>query len=167
MMLQGHIDPCWDNSYRHLDYIDEVIKQPELQTQWIQAGHDPKNLIIKTYAQPNTMPDWVQLLSRYWKEYKNFGFSFHKFVPGNYLPEHKDNYAKYTKTFGVEPAQVVRILLYLEDWQPGQFNTVESQVIGNWKAGDWIGWYGDAAHSVVNFGLSDRYALAITCHKQT
>jgi hypothetical protein len=164
-MLSGHIVPSWDQSYQDLIYIDEIIKQPELQQFWVSVGHLPTNLVIKTYSQPNPMPAWVENLKNHWPEYKNFGFSFHKFSPGHYLPEHKDAYTKYITKFNISHTEVVRILLYLEDWQPGQFNTVEKHVISNWKAGDWIGWSGDALHSVVNFGVTTRYALAITCHK--
>jgi hypothetical protein len=164
-MISGHIAPLWSDEYRSLPYIEEIIKQPDIQQSWLDAGHSAKNLIIETYSQPQPMPEWVSTLNCHWPEYKNFGYSFHKFVPGRYLPEHKDAYRKYKEKFNVDITEVVRILIYLEDWQPGQFNTVNTNVTGNWRAGDWLAWSGEAVHSVVNFGMHTRYALAITCHQ--
>lgn len=165
MMLSGFISPTWDDSYQRLPYIKEVIKQQDVQQQWIDAGHNCENLVIETYSQPNTMPDWVVPLQQHWPDYKDFGYSFHKFVPGHYLPDHRDAYSKYVEKFNIDNTQVLRILLYLEDWKAGQFNTIDTQVISGWTAGTWIGWSGDTLHSVVNFGVTTRYALAITCHK--
>jgi hypothetical protein len=103
-------------------------------------------------------------LNQYWPDYKDFGIAFHKFSPGRYLPEHSDTYEKYRKKFGLDSSQIIRILLYLEDWKPGQLNTVESHMLHDWKAGNWIAWHGASVHSAANFGLHTRYALAITCH---
>lgn len=164
MNTNGHIKPFWDDSYKFLPYIEEIIKQPDLQQYWLDAGHRAENLIIETYAQPNPMPKWVSNIESNWPEYKDFGFSFHKFLPGRYLPDHRDAYTKYKEKFNIGLDQVVRILVYLEDWQPGQINTVEDTVLTHWRAGDWIAWRGNTLHSVVNFGVHNRYALAITCH---
>lgn len=136
-MLSGHITPVWDCvSYHSLPYIEEIIKQPEVQQEWLNAGHLDKSLIIETYSQPNPMPAWVDKLNYHWPNYKNFGYSFHRFVPGRYLPDHRDAYEKYKQKFNVDISNVLRILIYLEDWQPGQLNTIEDRVISNWKAGD-------------------------------
>jgi hypothetical protein len=164
-MLSGHIKPIWDDSYHFFPYMKEIIKQPLIQQNWLDAGHLAENLMIETYSQPNLMPKWIQKLYQYWPNYKNFGLSFHKFAPGRYLPDHRDTYSKYREKYQVDIIQVIRILIYLEDWQPGQINTIENSIMHNWKAGDWISWSGDSLHSVVNFGMQTRYALAVTCHQ--
>lgn len=165
MILHGHINPTWDNSYKLLNYKPEILKDPKEYQRWLKVGHPAECLVINTYSQPQIMPQWAHDLLLHWPQYRDFGISFHKFNPGQYFPDHVDIYGKYREKFNVEIKNIIRILVYLEDWYPGQINTMEDLMSSNWKAGDWIGWTGETRHGAANFGDHPRYALTITCHQ--
>jgi hypothetical protein len=79
------------------------------------------------------------------------------------LPEHSDKYPYYTKTYGVSDIDnIQRIIVFLEDKQPGHRFTLEGVDIEYWRAGDWVSWNGATTHGAYNEGLLKRYTLQIT-----
>lgn len=166
MMLRGHIKPIWGTWHRDQDYVCRDRIYPEsLYQQWLQAGHQPRNLVLHSYGQPMPMPDFILNLAHHWPGYHDFGFTIHRIDPGCYLPQHQDAYHQYRQRFDVAIENILRVVVFLEDWQPGQFNIVESTMVHSWQAGDWIGWHSDTPHSVANIGLDSRYAVIITAHQ--
>lgn len=59
--------------------------------------------------------------------------------------------------------KVCRVMIYLDDWKPGQVVLMGSEHFYKWKKGDvlWFKWQ-DIPHGTVNFGHHDRPLLFVT-----
>jgi hypothetical protein len=89
-------------------------------------------------------------------------FSLSMYKTGMILPWHKDNYPTYSKNKKVaDPETVVRIMVFLEDAQPGHQLWIEDKMCSG-KAGSWFSWQGRAKHMAANLGEQNRYVLQIT-----
>ena len=62
----------------------------------------------------------------------------------------------------VDPAQVTRYWIALQDWKPGHSLTIGDEVIYNWKAGDVYSWDNRTPHRGDNVGPHVRYLLMLT-----
>jgi hypothetical protein len=94
-------------------------------------------------------------------------FSLSRYTPGMLLPWHRDNYPTYSKNKKVaDPETVVRIMVFLEDSNPGHQLWIEDRLCYG-PAGSWYAWQGRAKHMAANLGETDRYALQITGLCQT
>lgn len=162
--FSGNIPVHWDNSFKDLSYAPGRITNPETEREWQLQGHNYECLVINGYHYPNPMPSWLEQAYSNWP-WKSFSTSFHRIDPGKYYPLHKDYYPKYSGALNVDPADIVRLVLFLEDRKSGHFLEVGDSVIHNWKAGDFVGWYGDVPHLTANLGSEPRYAAIITGHK--
>ncbi len=89
-------------------------------------------------------------------------YSVQKLVPGQLLPWHTDGYRRYSSANCVEPDQIIRIIVFLEDWQMGHISQVGDVVNTGYQAGDWMSWIGRTPHMAANIGHTDRYTLQIT-----
>jgi hypothetical protein len=78
------------------------------------------------------------------------------------MPQHVDHFNTYCRIFEVDRKDVYRALLFLEDWQPGQYLEIEKKALTSWKAGDYVMWQADVEHASANIGTSERFALQIT-----
>lgn len=90
------------------------------------------------------------------------GLSYYKMMPGDILPYHSDTYARYRGYHSVEIDQIWRVIVFLQDWQPGFLFEMEGRPITQYRAGDFVAWQGDAEHMAGNLGRVPRYTLQIT-----
>ena len=96
-----------------------------------------------------------------WLDQKSY--SVQKLKPSMVLPLHKDRYGFFSKTNKITNIEnIVRIIVFLEDWQSGPISEVDNRVNFDYKAGDWISWTGSTTHLAGNLGHTDRYTLQIT-----
>ena len=166
MILQGHIDPIWQASHYidagyTLGMRDEMCRRLVLQDHedldrytdhqfrlWYRDGND----ILHNFLQPRDF-DWLD----------EKGISLHRAVPGTVIPSHRDEYHAYRARFGITDVNsIVRAVVFLEDWKPGHYLGVADRAFTAWQAGDWVAWFGSAAHTVANLGSQDRYTMTVT-----
>jgi len=82
--------------------------------------------------------------------------------PGNILPMHRDTFINFKMKNDIDKeAQVVRYMVFLEDWVPGHVFTVEDESMDHWKKGDIIYW-GDAYHLGANASSVTKSTMNIT-----
>lgn len=84
-------------------------------------------------------------------------------TPGNILPIHKDRFIFIKKKFKVTKTKnVVRFLLFLEDWKDGHFLQVRKTIITKWKKGEVILWHPTHEHLSANVGRLNKWTCNIT-----
>lgn len=159
-----HIKPNWDiREFYGLKYERATHKDADLVNQYVRSGHSRQKISLYKYHLPNPMPNCVE-------NYIIPHFTFldkacpavNYFKPGQYLPLHSDIYGKYIDVHNVDPKNVVRCMVMLEDNSPGQILQVKETTYSNWKAGDCFYWNYDDEHAFYNFSLKDRYAIQVT-----
>lgn len=101
--------------------------------------------------------------------FETFAFLAHplicvqKLLPGMILPTHIDPYSYFQSMHKVSDINcIMRIIVFLEDWQSGHISEVDGVPNTQWRCGDWISWFGQTPHMAANIGSTDRYSLQIT-----
>lgn len=135
--------------------MEEEIKN------WRSLGYYHESFSGMMYDSKNPMPEWVDKVAEL-IGLENCGFVFYKLATLDIMPNHVDHFNTYTAIFNVNREDVYRALVFLEDWQPGQYLEVNRKALTNWKAGDYVVWHADVDHASANIGITDRYALQIT-----
>ena len=64
--------------------------------------------------------------------------------------------------FNIKKDSIVRAVVMLEDWQPGQIILIDNKSYSGWKSGEYWCWKNDTKHSFYNMSIFDRYSLQIT-----
>ena len=159
-VIHGHIDPMWQDEFKHFEFIKQPLMEEEIKN-WRTLGYYHESFSGFMYDSKNPMPDWVESVADQ-IGLKNCGYVFYKMTTLDIMPNHVDHFNTYTKVFGVERDQVYRALVFLEDWQPGQYLEVDHKALTSWKSGDYVLWQADVDHASANIGTADRYALQIT-----
>lgn len=163
-MRSFHIDPQWDVSvFYDLEYEIKPFHDDKQIDSYVIAGHRRSSLDVYKYLEPKPMPKFVhEYVYSFFPDLKNLTSAVNLFKPASYLPYHSDSYAAYKKLFDITTETIVRSVVMLDDWKPGQFILIEGESFSNWKAGAAFSWKNDAKHSFYNMSLVDRYALQIT-----
>ena len=157
----GHISPFWDNSYRTFSYIKQPVTEQEVAL-WKEKGYDCiKSFTGSMYDSKNPLPNWVEKFNNMFG-LKNQTYNFYKMSTLEIMPPHTDHFRTYTKLFNSVSTNVCRVLIMLEDWQPGHYLEIADIGYVNWKAGDYFFWQYDVPHAASNIGVEDRYTLQIT-----
>lgn len=90
-------------------------------------------------------------------------YAVHLMPPGHLLPNHSDHYQTYSQRRGIQDlASIMRVIVFLQDWQPGHILQIDQTLHTEWKAGDWVSWSGTTSHLAANLGSTNRYTLQIT-----
>jgi hypothetical protein len=164
MNTTGHIDiEQLGNWYRHIPYT--IHPDPLTGFNFI----DPKDAnrykteCINVYIS-REIPEYLQdFFNNQFSWLENIAYSIQKLEPGMLLPWHTDAYAFFCKNNRVANINdVIRVIIFLEDWQKGHISEVSNNVNTQYTAGDWISWTGLTPHMVANLGHTDRYTLQIT-----
>ena len=163
-MYRGHVDISHLNNW-HLELIYQAHYDPQYGFGLVhdsdQNIYDPKNVTV------HVARDIGNEASTFFHDrfgfLKNAMICVQKMLPGMILPTHTDKFSYYTKMHAVDNKdQIMRIIVFLEPWQPGHVSEVDGQPNTLWKAGDWISWFGQTPHMAANIGQTDRYTLQIT-----
>lgn len=166
MLLQGHIPVIWlEQDYKNLDFIrgtkDEMCKRLSLVDSNDMHRYDSQQFSMDYFDAIDIGYKFIG--SDSFQYIREQGYSIHKTPPGHVVPAHVDHYAAYKRRFGLESSdQIIRVLIFLEDWQPGHYFDVDGRGIVNWQAGDWVSWQGSVPHRLANLGSVDRYTFTIT-----
>lgn len=82
--------------------------------------------------------------------------------PGQVLPRHVDRFFMLQKNFPNDKRDIVRLLVYLEDWKAGHQLCLDDGMIYNWKRGDtWI-WPPQTPHIAANTGIETKWTCNVT-----
>jgi hypothetical protein len=147
--------------YKKLKYRTEPWNDPETVKQWtntygniFSAGQTAD---YKTY-QPCWVNDIIEIL-----KFDTAGSSFYKMSPGNIIPYHSDSYKRYIKYHNIKNVnKIVRVVVFLEDWQRGHIFEVDGTPLYNYKSGDYVLWNYNTPHLAANLGNTNRYTLQLT-----
>jgi hypothetical protein len=122
-----------------------------------------KKECLNVYISREIPEHLTNFFNNYFTWLKNTAYSIQKLEPGMLLPWHTDAYTFFRKKNGVDNTnEVIRVIVFLEDWQTGHISEVDTTVNTKYKAGDWISWTGLTPHLAANLGHTDRYTLQIT-----
>lgn len=152
--------PVWDHSYKQLCYQRQPMMQSEIDT-WNTQGYNIPEHIGAMYNSKNPMPAWTEKVAEDLGLTKT-GFVLFRMHTMDIMPVHTDHFETYMKVFGVEHQDIVRALVFLEDWKSGHYFEADGRAFVNWHAGDYVMWTPEVAHAASNIGIADRYTLQIT-----
>jgi hypothetical protein len=101
----------------------------------------------------------IKAMVDFWK-LENVSYRGHVQWPGQFFAPHID---KLWHRNPVDPSRIVRIIVTLEDYEPGQFITYGNAVINKWHAGDvHIFDTLNVPHATVNISTKPRPNMTIT-----
>jgi len=79
---------------------------------------------------------------------------------GNFSYRHLDEMCGHQSGHGIK--KLIRVIINLQDWEPGQFMLWGNKNIHQWKAGDCVTYDPNIPHATANASRYRRYALRIT-----
>jgi hypothetical protein len=168
MYSTGRIESIWNiKDIEDLAYFSEALNDTALTHEWQKRYK--LNFGIGSQAdfrvpQPVWVPNIIDLLEKQNIKLHNVATSFYRLHPGELLPYHVDKYIKYCEYYSVDPSKVYRIIIFLQDWQPGFLFEVENIPIVQYPAGTFVMWNSHTPHMAGNLGFVPRYTLQVTGH---
>jgi len=169
----GRITPVWQ------DYLDHIINNSEPAT-WATRGYKgrgvpppDKDQIAETYDLERVGVDPEKIITHLNWEIppvlqqisERFGMSdtmarIHVQRPGELWNLHIDKLQKWCPE---DPGRVLRVMIQLTDWQPGQFWEYGNYHYRGWRAGDvtTFDWQ-NVPHSTANAGHHPRVTFQLT-----
>jgi hypothetical protein len=160
-MTQGNIDIAHLNNW-HLDLNYQAHQSPLSGFNFVDREDINRYKQEQIIAHIHKGIEFEQFFVDYFSHLHSHVFAVSKMLPGMILPYHTDEYAYFRNINNVTHNQIIRIIVFLEDWKSGHISEVNGRSITNWKQGDWIQWIGTTPHMAANLGLTDRYTLQIT-----
>jgi|688.fasta_scaffold139629_2 hypothetical protein len=162
MITQGNIEVTWSKA--------DVENIPYVTRYYTDALAMPASTALDQYKEMTIVDHYSsdQLYSKFIKpEYftwlTNKVGAIHRMQPGYVLPWHEDNYVRYRQSHGIQDVnQIIRVIVFLEDWKIGHIFQLTDRLLSGWKAGDWICWAGNNLHLAANLGIENRYTFQIT-----
>ena len=162
VVLEGKIEVTWNhNDLTTLVFIEDLHKDKILNDTYVRAGHSIDMMSIGLLQEHMIVPEWALKIKNLFNLNKTTA-TIHKIGPGHYLPIHRDLYETYKRINSITNEDIYRIIVFLEDWQPGHMLDVNGMIYNNWQAGDYVGWMNDTPHAAYNLGVKDRFTLQIT-----
>jgi len=161
-MIRGKIPCTWDQSIaENLNYTRFSYNTTMPHTVINPRDVDRYNVSF-WMARDLPMEDY-NFINEHFRWLKNKHFQINKFEPGDIAPMHIDQYPYYNNLYNVhDDNEIVRVLIFLQDWKNGHYLEIEDISITNWKAGEWVAWELNTPHMAANIGLVDRYTLQLT-----
>ena len=167
---RGFVNSFWSKiSYTSLDYDAPLpFNHQKDVMKWKKIGFGGNkfsgHLCNMNKQQPPYVEDFISWFERYYNA-KDVGVSFYKMPTGVILPTHKDKFKKYRELFKCPIKNIMRAVVFLDDWKPGHIFEIDGNSITNYKKGDYVCWKGSTPHMAANIGFKTRYTMQITGHK--
>lgn len=163
MWAQGSIsDPWWGLQHRDLDYTNEPFNDAQAVAEWRRLGYTQTKFTGDMYDMRRPAPSWIDRFKHFFP-LENFSWSVYRMTPGCTLPEHSDTYAFFRRHNRLKDTDtIVRIIVFLEDWQSGHYLEMNKRPVVNWRQGDWVCWSNQFPHLAANVGQTNRYTLQLT-----
>ena len=161
------LHPFWDNSYAHLDYVNETFNDLHQLMVWRGQGYANRftgDMCDMRSAQPTWNQRFIDIFAG--QGWRDIGTSYYRMTAGTVLPTHQDSYVKYISLYDLQGREhsIRRAIVFLEDWQPGHYAEYEDRPFVDWHAGAVVEWIYDTPHMAANLGITPRYTLQITGH---
>lgn len=160
--IKGWVDPVWKLQHRDLDFSNEDFNDPESLSLWQSLGYTQTKFTGDMYDMRRPEPAWMSQVCKSFI-WSNIGWSVYRMGPGTVLPRHSDTFTRFCKIHNINDINnIVRAVVFMEDWQTGHYFEINDQGVTNWRAGDYYIWRGATPHAAANVGLTNRYTLQIT-----
>jgi hypothetical protein len=132
---------------------DTVAEEADL----IRAGADPKMTIYRGLKDFSQYPILQRMTDVFALE--PVKSKLHVQFTGEVLNLHIDN----LYDLDTDPENVIRVMVMLQDWEPGQFLMYGNQMFDRWRAGDihTFDWQ-NLPHATANASLTPRPMLVVT-----
>lgn len=169
----GHITPCWEAELKEIianskpatwanrGYKGEGVEVPpeDLEAEendLRRAGVDPSHVITNLSWK---MPTVLQKISDAFGMIDTMN-RIHVQLPGQTFNLHMDKLWKWAPD---NPDSILRVMIQLTDWQPGQFWEYGNFHWNKWRAGDVTTFdWRNVPHSTANAGHHPRVTLQVT-----
>lgn len=159
--MEGFINPVWGKLHQTFELVERHDYE---SAEWIGNPEDYRGLVGVDHR--SLTDDEAQLFLSNNKILESLidpKFALHRLRPSWIIPEHRDLYRRYRQSHNnIDLNQIIRIIVFLEDWQPGHILQIDRNMISNWLAGNFVSWRGDTPHLAANLGITNRYTLQIT-----
>lgn len=168
MLKTGYIEPKWNiEDFKTLNYKFDTHKDDVVLNEYASHGHSKMYMTLWNYFQPNPMPESVDnYIVPTFGHLDHIAIAINLFKPGQYLPMHTDLFGRYKQVNNLTNEEITRVIIMLEDSQPGQVSQACGKTFGDWEAGFWIQWDSDDPHAVYNLSMQNRYAIQLTGTKR-
>ena len=159
-MINGNIPCTWTKenfsqlTYELKVYDPDYIREYGLLTD--PNDLDRYKIVSSFYKAKDLNLENYKFIDKHFTWLQDKQLQVNRLDSGMIIPLHVD-YLKHN-----DHKKLTRILLFLEDWKPGQYVEVAGKGFCNWVAGDWIGFDLNEIHLTANLGHSSRYILQIT-----
>lgn len=165
-MLRGTIPCTWDQDFvntLHFSYVHRTTVGPGPDEIDLIDPEDINRYTVGRWAARDLETTEFKFIDEHFRWLKNKHFQINLFKPGQIGPLHKDHLDYYKNLYNIKNSNdVLRIILFLQDWQSGHYFEVENTGISYWRAGDWVAFDPLSPHSLANIGHTNRYTLQIT-----
>lgn len=162
--MRGHLTPFWTKeSIEQIPYV--TPPNPNIGFDLVDELDQERYAGLITADRVTELPDVLKsdLLYKEFDWLENRIYAVHKMNPGTLLPIHRDLYRYFKNSNNVSDIDnIVRVIVFLDDWHSGQILEIEGTMLVEWQAGDWFTWRGGHAHLAANLGHEARYTLQIT-----
>jgi hypothetical protein len=160
--VRGRLEPWWGVQHRDLNYSNEDFNDEATVQQWRKLGFTQRRFTGDMYDMRRSEPTFIAPFREHFPM-RHFSWSFYRMPPGSVLPVHHDTYQRFREIHKLDhTAVIMRVIVFLEDWQSGHYLEMDDTPVLNWRAGEWVCWGNDFPHLAANIGRTDRYTLQIT-----
>ena len=158
-----------NETYRKIDYGKPRLEKYNMYKEWgyVTENTSYRQAFFDSSDRENT-PAWILKIADHIgdkERLSNIVCTITRQNPGNSLPPHVDVYESYRniKNIPDEDAEnIIRYLVFLEDWKIGHFLQFGDSVCCYWKKGDCITWEYGLRHLSTNAGTEPKFAMQIT-----
>ena len=159
---EGLVGKAWAEEHRRLPYTREPLSEFD-RLLYERSGYKmlkDTSLTHEIYSNP-ILPTWCNYLTHIFGLY-DMDVEFHKIGLLDFVPQHVPSIKKYCEKHTVDPENVFQIVMFLEDWQSGQYLELDNIGITNWKEGDWYKIRSGTEIAYGNFGKANMYLFSVT-----
>jgi len=165
-VISGQVDPIWNlHEVENLEYFFEAFNDISAAERWKKIYNKEFSIGMQAdyrSKQPVCQADVFQSICDQGLNLINQAFSWYRMMPGDIIPEHSDTYANYCRYYNVSKSRAVRVLVLLQNWQPGFLLEVDGKSYSHYDAGTFVMWHADCPHMAGNLSSVPRYTLQIT-----
>ena len=127
-----------------MDYFYEEFNDPGTMQRWNELyGEIYRSGLQADYRrlQPACTAIVVKDVKNAGLHLDHVGTSYYKMMPGDLLPYHQDTYARFTKAFDVQVKDIWRVIVFMQDWQPGFLFEIDGEPMIKYPAGTFVAWH--------------------------
>ena len=145
----------WSNRRLSTDRPNNDVEAEE--NDLIKAGANPKMTIYRGLTDFSKCPTIQKMIDYF--QFKSCKSKLHVQFTGDVLNMHIDKLYDLDE----DPNNVIRIMVMLDDWEPGQFLIYGNQIFDRWQSGDihYFDWQ-NIPHATANASMTPRPMLVIT-----